>query len=45
MGALLLTAVLGGLSLVYSIYRFLTRPSISHIPGPESTSFWLGKHA
>ncbi|KAL1945428.1 hypothetical protein VTO73DRAFT_2279 [Trametes versicolor] len=42
MGTLLLTAVLGGLSLVYSIYRFLTRPSISHIPGPESTSFWLG---
>ncbi|KAI0351948.1 cytochrome P450 [Trametes cingulata] len=42
MGALLLTAVLGGLALVYSIYRFLTRPSLSDIPGPESTSFWLG---
>ncbi|KAH9851138.1 cytochrome P450 [Lenzites betulinus] len=42
MGALLLSAVFGGLALVYSIYRFLTRPSISDLPGPESTSFWLG---
>ncbi|KAI0629559.1 cytochrome P450 [Trametes polyzona] len=42
MGALLITAVLGGFSLLYSIYRFLTRPSVSDIPGPESKSFWLG---
>ncbi|KAI0365076.1 cytochrome P450 [Pilatotrama ljubarskyi] len=42
MEPLLLTAVLGGLALLYSIYRFLTRPSLSDIPGPESTSFWLG---
>ena len=42
MEPLLLTAVLGGLALLYSIYRLLTRPSISDIPGPESQSFWLG---
>ncbi|KAH9889279.1 cytochrome P450 [Cubamyces lactineus] len=42
MEPLLLTAVLGGLALLYSIYRLLTRPSISDIPGPESKSFWLG---
>ncbi|KAI0645068.1 cytochrome P450 [Trametes meyenii] len=42
MEPLLLTVVLGGLALVYSIYRFLTRPSVASIPGPESTSFWLG---
>ncbi|KAI0669528.1 cytochrome P450 [Trametes maxima] len=42
MEPLLLTVVLGGLALFYSIYRFLTRPSVAYIPGPESTSFWLG---
>ncbi|KAI8971016.1 cytochrome P450 [Trametes punicea] len=42
MDPLLLTAVLGGLALLYSVYRLLTRPSISEIPGPESKSFWLG---
>ncbi|CDO76737.1 hypothetical protein BN946_scf184813.g7 [Trametes cinnabarina] len=42
MEPLLLTAVLVGLAILYSIYRLLTRPSISDIPGPESTSFWLG---
>ena len=38
-----LTAFLGGtVALVYTIYRLLTRPSLSDIPGPEPTSFWLG---
>ncbi|OSC97587.1 cytochrome P450 [Trametes coccinea BRFM310] len=42
MESLQLTAVLAGLALLYSVYRLLTRPSLSDIPGPESKSFWLG---
>ncbi|KAI0701013.1 cytochrome P450 [Cerioporus squamosus] len=37
-----LAVVLGGLALLYAVYRLLTRPSLSDIPGPEPTSFWLG---
>nr|VWO96500.1 Cytochrome P450 monooxygenase CYP52X1 [Ganoderma boninense] len=37
-----LAAVVAGLGLLRFIYRLLTRPSISDIPGPEPTSFWLG---
>ncbi|PIL33716.1 cytochrome P450 [Ganoderma sinense ZZ0214-1] len=37
-----LAAVVAGLGLLRFLYRLLTRPSISDIPGPEPTSFWLG---
>ncbi|KAI0800178.1 cytochrome P450 [Fomes fomentarius] len=32
----------GALTLLYAVYRFLTRPSVADVPGPEPTSFWLG---
>ena len=37
-----LAVVLAALSLLYAVYRVLTRPSVADIPGPEPTSFWLG---
>ncbi|RDX48634.1 cytochrome P450 [Lentinus brumalis] len=37
-----LPVVLGVLALLYAVYRLWTRPSLSDIPGPEPTSFWLG---
>ncbi|KAI1790345.1 cytochrome P450 [Ganoderma leucocontextum] len=37
-----LAAVVAGLGLLRFLYSLLTRPSISDIPGPEPTSFWLG---
>ena len=40
-----LAAVAAGLALLRFLYRLLTRPSISDIPGPEPTSFWLGTSA
>ncbi|KAI0774916.1 cytochrome P450 [Trametes elegans] len=42
MEPLLLIVVLGALALCYATYRLLTRPSVSHIRGPDSRSFWLG---
>jgi hypothetical protein len=32
------------LSVVYVVYRRYSRISISDIPGPKPSSFWLGKH-
>ncbi|KAJ3761819.1 cytochrome P450 [Lentinula raphanica] len=37
--------LLGVIALVYFLYRRYTRISISHIPGPEPESFWLGNLA